>query len=497
MAVQQYDAESIKTDMSEIDLEDAFNQFNTLSQQLSVSYQQLEQRTRSLQHELSLNKNELETIKKVRLDELIAKEGLANHLEHLLKVLPAGVIVLDHNGVVEKANPASRKVLGHPLVGERWFELVDLLFQPRADDGCEVSLKNGRKISLATSSLHEGDFTSRQAPQEINASKQGSSNFEENKQEKVPTNGGQLILVSDLSETRRLQSLVNQKSRLSELGKVIASLSHQLRTPLSAAVLYCGRLKQSNLDEQTRITLADKLMDRLKNMEAQVANMLQFTAIGNQLVEELSIGAFMEVLDAEVDSLLLRQNKAVNILVSPTLVFDGSVSQEEKNKVLAGNQSIYLNRVSLTTALINMIENAQQSCFNAMESSSEEKTMSVNVYGKYVGKSLVDIVVEDNGLGINEDLKDKIGESFFTTKSQGNGLGLQVVKAVANAHGGKMIFASHPNIKTRFVLRLPLSKSKNTVLSPSNDVRIGREEDEVVPSYILEKQVAEEKFASL
>ena len=111
---------------------------------------------------------------------------------------------------MREANPAACELLGEPLVGELWRQVIARSFAPRKDDGHEISLRDGRRLSIATRSLD--------------------------------AEPGQLVLLNDLTETRRLQDQLARHERLSSLGRMVASLAHQIRTPLSAAMLYAGHL---------------------------------------------------------------------------------------------------------------------------------------------------------------------------------------------------------------------------------------------------------------
>ncbi|MFP3831013.1 PAS domain-containing protein, partial [Pseudomonas sp. SIMBA_021] len=80
-------------------------------------------------------------------------ERLANRLQNLLDLLPGGVIVIDGHGLVREANPAACELLGEPLIGELWRQVIARSFAPRKDDGHEISLRDGRRLSIATRSL--------------------------------------------------------------------------------------------------------------------------------------------------------------------------------------------------------------------------------------------------------------------------------------------------------------------------------------------------------
>ena len=145
-------------------------------------------------------------------------EEQVERYKQVLDVMPAGVILLDTQGVVHEANPEAQRLLEMPLVGQKWFEVIQQAFSPREDDGHEISLRNGRKVRLAISA----------------------------------STTGQLILITDLTETRLLQSRISDLQRLSSLGRMVASLAHQVRTPLSSAMLYASNLGAPNLPPVTK-----------------------------------------------------------------------------------------------------------------------------------------------------------------------------------------------------------------------------------------------------
>ena len=172
---------------------------------------------------------------------------------------------------MHEANPEAQRLLEMPLVGQKWFEVIQGAFAPREDDGHEVSLRNGRKVRLA-----------------ISAS---------------PT--GQLILITDLTETRLLQSRISDLQRLSSLGRMVASLAHQVRTPLSSAMLYASNLSAPSLPSSTKQRFQAKLMDRLHDLEKQVNDMLLFAKGGdNKVVKSFTVSELVSEFSPMVETAL-------------------------------------------------------------------------------------------------------------------------------------------------------------------------------------------------
>ncbi|MBW7470376.1 HAMP domain-containing sensor histidine kinase [Marinobacter sp. M216] len=368
-------------------VDSALELFNRMSRQITDSYRTLESRVNQLSGELTQ-----ETMQ--RQQELEAKEELADQLSTLLKALPAGVVVLDSQGVVTQTNPAAIALLGEPLDGERWIDVIQRCFAPRRDDGHEVSLKDGRRVSIEIRTM-----------------------------ENQP---GQLILLTDLTETRQLQSQLAHAQRLSAMGKMVASLAHQIRTPLSAAILYGGHLSQDDLDEEMRQRCASRLMSRLTHLEQQVRDMLIFARGETRLAEELSAATLVSALESALEGLKLAPGTDVSVI----------------DDVPAACR-LMCNRDALVGACTNLVNNSLEAGATAV---------AVQVIAE---RSDLVVRVVDNGPGFERSEANRLLEAFYTTKSHGTGLGLAVVQAVVKAHQGQFRLESPEQGGAVATLRLP------------------------------------------
>ncbi len=372
---------------SRLGLEQAFSLFNQMSSQLTDSYSLLEARVTEL-------KGELAVVSAQRMQELAEKERLANRLQNLLDLLPGGVIVIDAHGLVREANPAACDLLGLPLEGELWRHVIARCFAPREDDGHEVSLRDGRRLSISTRSLD--------------------------------AEPGQLVLLNDLTETRHLQDQLARHERLSSLGRMVASLAHQIRTPLSAALLYASHLTEQQLPMDTQQRFAGRLKERLHELEHQVRDMLVFARGELPLTDRITPKALLQALQA----------------AASTHVQDLPIRWQCDSRV----GEVLCNRDTLVGALLNLIE-------NAIQASDGNVRLKVHVYTR--GSSLR-VCISDNGCGIEPAVLARLGEPFFTTKATGTGLGLTVVKAVARAHQGELQLHSRLGRGTCVQVLLPL-----------------------------------------
>lgn len=369
------------------ELEHSLSRFAELSGRLDDSQGLLQARMAEL-------KGQLAEASAQRLVELDEKERLASRLQSLLDLLPGGVIVIDAHGVVREANPVAIDLLGEPLEGLLWREVIARSFAPRRDDGHEISLKDGRRVSIATRSL-AGE-------------------------------PGQLVLLTDLTETRRLQEQLARHERLSSLGRMVASLAHQIRTPLSSALLYASHLEQGGLTSEQQQRFASRLKDRLHELEHQVRDMLVFARGDLPLESRLTPPQLMSALRAAAETRL--EGAQVRWQCD---VRDGM---------------LLCNRDMLVGAMLNLIENAVQAC-------QSKPRLKIHFFER---AGLLHMSVSDNGAGIDAATLARLGEPFFTTRSTGTGLGVAVVRSIARAHSGSLNIRSRLGLGTCASLRLPL-----------------------------------------
>lgn len=314
----------------------------------------------------------------------------------VLQAIPAGVVLLDENGRVQVANQMALDLLGEPLEQELWRNIIDRAFKPRKDDGLEISLVDGRRIKLSVSH--------------------------------IPDYPGQLIHLTDLTETRALQSKVSHMQKLYSLGKMVASLAHQIRTPLSAAMLYAANLSSPSLSSSALQRFSGKLMERLKDLESQVNDMLLFARSDSQQVVE----------PIKVQKLLADTYSACKESVKDK-------HAHIENLFNLGEIEILGNQTALQGALLNLVHNAvdiggKGTQIQLLATDSEDE---------------ICLTVTDNGPGINVGHFSQLFEPFYTTRPQGTGLGLAVVHSVARAHQGRVFARNNLSSGASFQIILP------------------------------------------
>ncbi|HAG72793.1 MAG TPA: PAS domain-containing sensor histidine kinase [Gammaproteobacteria bacterium] len=315
-------------------------------------------------------------------------------VENLMHALPSGIVILDSYGRIKHSNPAAVQMLGALRQGQYWRELIAEKFEPRVDDGHEVSLQNGLKVNLSTRSLEN--------------------------------ESGQLIVINDLTETRKLQTQLSRHQRLSSMGKMMSSLAHQIRTPLSAALLHADNLMRRNKQHKAIDNSSRKIISRLRNIERQIRDMLIFAKGETTPISKVSTTVLVEHMHESAVDLAAYYGGTLNWLDRS----DGAM--------------LNCNLDALIGAFLNLLENA----FQASEKNALVK-VSVNVVGADSERqeSMLCIEIADQGMGIKDGVLKSLEEPFSTTKANGNGLGLAIVRLVCESHGGKFSLSTNSNEK--------------------------------------------------
>ncbi len=376
------------------DLEKSFKVFNRVSSQLEASYHQLEDRVSQLHGELTGRASQQHSL----VHTVTADAAL---LRAILTALPAGVVVVDGAGQISEFNPGATAMLGKLRHGEVWANVIARVFAPRSDDGHEISLRDGRRVNISTCPL--GDQP------------------------------GQVLLITDLTETRELQDNLGQHQRLIAMGEMAAGLAHQIRTPLASSLLFAAQLKNSRLDNHARSQLADKVTERLRQLESLISDMLIFSRTGYSGQECVSVTTLFAELENQISSVC--QQRDIQLVVMC----------ETPTQEIQGNPRI------LGSALLNLANNAIQAMSKENAQSSRLTLLARNGVC-----NTVELCVIDNGSGIPENIQHELFKPFFTTRNDGTGLGLAVVKAVAQAHGGCVRMESVPEHGSEFILQLPI-----------------------------------------
>ncbi|MFK8043159.1 sensor histidine kinase [Congregibacter sp.] len=354
---------------------------------------ELDSSYRTMQEQVLRLRTELAISRGARLRELAEKERLLNRLASLLAVLPGGVMILDPEQTIRDANPAALDMLGEPLLGETWPQVAKR--NPELDE----RQPGQRQLSINSRALDDDG-----------------------------EDGERVVLITDTTELHDLQLQLGRRERLAALGEMAARLAHQIRTPLSSATLYLSQLGSHDLPHVQRDKISERLGDRLQHMEALIESMLSFVRGENPHMEPLLLRDVMTTLESAVRETL---PSTVSLTVTPiddTLALSGA-------------------RDELVGALANLVN-------NAVEVGGE--SVRVDIWAGATSHDSLQICVRDNGPGIPSDVMPRLFDPFFTTRTQGTGLGLAVVAKTVSHHGGEVRARNRAQGGAEFLIDLPL-----------------------------------------
>ena len=328
------------------------------------------------------------------------RRQVADRLSRLLNLLPAGVIVLNEQKQVAEMNPSAEAILGRDALGRDWDIVVMNVFLI-ANDAGELITHDDVVYQLSEACLDEA--------------------------------AGKILLIQDVTSARALQAHVSRHQRLHSMGEMAASLAHQIRTPLASDLLYVSQLNTDKLNKEKREKFVAKALNSLNHLEGLVKDMLQYARGGKGSEQRIELSELFAQLEKNIETQVACSES--HVVFEP--VDDGLVIMGDKDVLL--------------TALQNLIG-------NAIDVVGKHATIQVLV--NKLSEKQVDLVVVDSGPGVEPELLEKIFEPFYTRRAKGTGLGLAVVRAIAEAHGGKAWVKSIVGHGSRFGIRLPLMSVK-------------------------------------
>jgi two-component system, sensor histidine kinase FlrB len=364
------------------DLQAAFRAFGSLSEQLTGAFDSLRGQVAQLQQDLT--------------QAHAGNEHLAARMSALVKGLPGGVLVLDAQGVVVECNPAAIELLGEPVLGETESSLLQRCMSTGAAPSEHIELRSGRFVNLSRRDL---------------------------------AGGGEVVLLTDITESHLMQVFMARQQRLLTMGELAAGLAHQIRTPLATALLYASQMALPDRTNADLRRCGDKTIDSLKQLDRLVNDMLSFSQ-GGAARELVSVSALLEQV-AQWLRPALRGGIRLTI------------------RTQAPELTVRANAPSLVSAILNLATNALQAA---------SADLNLELLARRSENGRAQIVVSDNGPGIPAAIRERIFEPFFTTRSRGNGIGLSIVKSVVEAHRGSVRLAESI-VGATFVIDLPVEEA--------------------------------------
>jgi two-component system, NtrC family, sensor histidine kinase PilS len=351
-------------------------------------------------------------------EDLAAQRGIdVANLEQvnrlIIQDMQDGVLVVDLNGVVRGHNAQVTRLLGG--FGR---------------------MRGGMRLAEFSTTLHDywrrwqEDFTEVLPPFKVEATQRllrvrlvriGSG-----------LNGGTLIYLEDLG---RAQTEA-QQMKLAAMGRLTASIAHEVRNPLSAINQAAQLLEEDGAVAPEGTRLLSMIRNNAKRIDRIVGEVLQLNRRDRQQPETVPFGEFMRLLTEEI--------------VQAENIPPGGVVMQISDDLL-----VIFDRGHLNQIVWNLVRNAWQHC------QKNEGSIRIIARAGYMGDAVI-CELADDGPGIPAELRPQIFEPFFTTRPGGTGLGLYIARELADANGAALeLLPKGPGANFRMTLKRATTPSQS------------------------------------
>ena len=324
---------------------------------------------------------------------------------HILDSLHDGVVVVDVNGDMISSNPAVAELLGtdKPMLDSQLGEIVRS-FLKNKDFPPRIDIIIDEKVVECRFS-HYGDT------------------------------GGAIVILTDTTELRNSQAALEERDKLSLIGKLSATMAHEIRNPLASMSGAAQILAGGDLDREKANQMASLIEKQSRRVSELIEGYLSLSRNSSDF--PFSKVDVISVLTDSVESAMHGFAGGVSL----------EVSRSDTNPMVFGSS------VRLSQVFLNLIRNSVEAL-----SSVSEPVVVIEVTNTEDDR-IVNITIKDNGAGIPADFIERIWEPFKTSKDHGTGLGLYIVKRIVNEHNGTIEAENSDQGGAVFTIKLPVAGS--------------------------------------
>jgi signal transduction histidine kinase len=233
---------------------------------------------------------------------------------------------------------------------------------------------------------------------------------------------------------RQLQADLAHLSRVTTMGELTASLAHEIRQPISAAITnaktclrWLGRDEPDLVEGREAAARIVKDVTRAADIMSRISSLFKKEALQRELVD-------VNELIREMIVLLRSEANRYSISIRIELA-------DDLPKVMA-------DRVQLQQVFMNLMLNG----IDAMKETTRAGELTIT---SQIEHGQVQVSVSDNGVGLRPEQADKIFKAFFTTKDNGTGMGLSISRSIIESHGGHLWATGVPGSGATFQFTLP------------------------------------------
>ena len=344
-------------------------------------------------------------------------------LQQVMDVAPLCMVSVDTEGRVTSVNEMMMD-----LFKSRWPELAksDVLGQPL-----------GAFVDMV-----EEDYINRRIAQALNGVKMDNELIRIGSQIHYTSTSpltnsytgeilGAVLVIQDITELERLRTELVNVERLSLVGQMAASITHEIRNPMAVVRGFLQLMKEKSpdsLDHYYRIVMEE--LDRANGI------INDFLSLAQNRISEKEQWHLHQIIND----------------LSPLLWADANL-RGQTIELLLDEQvpKLHLNAKEIKQVLLNLAR-------NGMEAMEEKGKLTIQTRFRETN-NMVELIVKDTGVGMSKSRQERLFEPFFTTKAKGTGLGLALCLSIVERHGGKIDVESEEGKGTTFIISLPLSES--------------------------------------
>ncbi|MGQ4667480.1 ATP-binding protein [Metabacillus halosaccharovorans] len=235
---------------------------------------------------------------------------------------------------------------------------------------------------------------------------------------------GRMINFVDMTETEELEKRMYQSEKLAIVGEIAAGAAHEIRNPLAVVQGFLSLMNQSLGDKEKNQYHMALLMKELERINSIIEEMLLLSKPGAPIKKEVCLQSVLE----EFLPLIIDSSEDITIHIN--LI----------------HRTVPIDSKQMKQVFHNLVRNS----IEAMRGQGE-----IRIYSQ-VSDNYFQIYVKDNGPGIPYDLKEKIFDPFTSSKEDGTGLGLMIVKRIVENHDGHISVHETSSDGTIFLIELPL-----------------------------------------
>ena len=393
--------------------------FNDVTAQLQNSYDELQERVKKLDLELSDKNEELEK-------NLAEKERVKNYLNDILESQTNGVIVVDRKGIITTYNKTAGTLTGIKPRGclGKTLEEVFPLFGPIA-----TRLGNNRGETISE------DKDIRSANGEDLYVRVSASPVWDNHGGQI----GTILILQDMTEFRRMEEFAQRNQRLREMGEMAAGIAHEIRNPLGSIELFASLLIKDLEGDTEKENLVKHIQAGVQNMDGIISTLLLFAKSAQPSRQQCDINSLLTECLEGINNVRIPEN--INV-----------IRKYGQGTLLANGDRELLRQV-----FPNLINNAVQAMPDGgvLSLITEKSSVSASPENCSTKRQYISVTVTDTGLGMSPDNLVKIFNPFFTTKDKGTGLGLAISHNIIKAHQGTIDAVSEEGKGTSFTVKIP------------------------------------------